>query len=121
DGFTHVYGLPGTAPFEPRAQRCDARRLYSGERVARLREQVANDERGVAHHVVQHAAALELAAPEPRHMRPAVFLGGAREIRPSSCRGATRPCERASRFHVRREQLVLEVAMLQLYTFDQLQ
>ena len=70
-----------------------------------------NDERRVAHHVVEHAAALQLAAPEPRHVRTAVLLGRAREIRTAGRRRAARPEQRRARLDLRREDLVLEIAV----------
>ncbi len=91
--------------------RRDARRPHRRERRAGLREQMPDDERRVAHHVVEHAAALQLAAPEPRHVRPAVLLGRAREIRTSRRRRAARPEQLAPRFDLRREDLVLEIAV----------
>ena len=70
-----------------------------------------NDERRVAHHVVQHAAALQLAAPEPGHVRPAVLLRRAGEIRTAGRRRAARPEQLATRFDLRREHLILEIAV----------
>src|SRR5512142_2795087 len=78
-----------------------------------------NDERRVAHHVVEHAAALELSAPEPRHVRTAVFFGGAREIWAAGGRGASCPNELSSRFDLRREQLVLEIARRESHALHQ--
>ncbi len=95
-------------------------RLHAAQRLTRRGEQVSNDERGVAHHVVQHAAALHLSAPEPRHVRTAVFLRRAREVRPTSGGGSSRPGEIASRFDVRSEELVLEVSVLQASVLHQL-
>ena len=62
---------------------------------ARLGEQVAHDQRRVAHHVVEHAAALQLAAPEPRRVRAAVLLGRAGEVGPAG--GRARRAPRAAR------------------------
>ena len=86
--------------------------LHRGERRAGLREKMPDDERRVTHHVVEHAAALQLAAPEPRHVRTAVLLRGAREIRPARRRRAARPEQLAPRFDLRREDLILEIAVL---------
>src|SRR4051812_47980957 len=69
-----------------------------------------DEERRVAHHVVQHSSALEIAAPEPRHVRAAVLFAGAREVRPAGRRSATRPEQRVPRFDLRSEDLVLEVS-----------
>src|SRR5215472_10567798 len=69
-----------------------------------------DDERRVAHHVVEYASSLKRAAPEPRHVRSAVLLRRAREIRTSRRRGTARPEQRVPSLHLRREDLVLEVA-----------
>src|SRR2546422_3236255 len=55
-----------------------------------LGEQVAHDERRVAHHVVQDAAALEVAAPEPGLVGARVLLRGAREVGAAGDRKSTR-------------------------------
>ncbi len=83
------------------------------ERVARLAragEQVADDFHRMAHHVVEHAAALQLALPEPGHVRPAVLLGGAGQIRAPGERGAAGPDQMPPVLHLRREQLVLQIS-----------
>src|SRR3954466_15547377 len=69
-----------------------------------------HDERRMAHHVVEHAATLQLALPEPRHVRSAVLLGRAGQIWASRRRGAARPEQHATALHVWREDLVLEIA-----------
>ena len=83
---------------------------HGGERLTRLRQEKADEQGGVAHHVVEHAAALQLALPEPWRMWAAVLLGRAREVgSPRRCRAA-RPEQGAPRLHVRREQLILQIA-----------
>src|SRR5262245_33063380 len=67
----------------------------------------------MAHHVVEHAAALQLALPEPGRVRTAVLLGGAREVGAPSELRAARPQEIASGFDLRRKQLILEIAVRQ--------
>ena len=100
----------GTRPLQARDLARDLHRAHARERLARPREQVPHEQRRVAHHVVEHTAALQIALPEPRRVRPAVLLGRAREIRTTRRRGAARPEERASRLDVRREELILEIA-----------
>src|SRR3954468_5531071 len=63
----------------------------------------------MTHHVVQHAAALQGALPEPRHVWTAVLLRGAGEIRTAGQRGATRPYQLAAAGDVWREELVLQI------------
>ena len=70
-----------------------------------------NDKRRVTHHIVQHTAALQLAAPEPRHVRAAVFFRGTGEIGSARRRRAARPKELTSGFDLRRENLILEIAL----------
>ena len=92
---------------------CDAHGLHGAQRLARLGEEVPHDERRVAHHVVEHAAALQVSLPEPGHVRARMLLRGAREERPARRRSTARPQQLAARFHMRRKELVLEVARLQ--------
>src|SRR5690606_8706015 len=73
----------------------------------------------VAHHVIQHAAALQIASPEPGRMRTAVLLGGARQIRPAGETRSPSPDAAPTLLHVRREKLILEVSMLQAGPLDQ--
>ena len=95
-------------------------RPHRRERSARLGEQVAHDQRRVAHHVVQDAAALKIPAPKPRHVRPAVLFRGAREIWPAGERRAPCPHDRPPLGHRRREQLVLQVAVREPRFFHEL-
>src|SRR6185437_3174341 len=74
----------------------------------------------MAHHVVQHTAALQLAAPEPWHVRAAVLFGCAREIGTSGRRRAARPEKCASRLHLRRKDLILEIAVRDARTRDEI-
>src|SRR4051812_48341165 len=92
--------------------RRDALRPHRRQRGARLRQEMSNDERRVAHHVVEHTAALEITAPEPRHVRSAVFFRGPGEIWPTSRRRTAGPEKVPSRFDLRREDLILEIALL---------
>ena len=103
----------GAGPLEARHVGGDALGTHRGPRGAGLGEQVAHHQRRVAHHVVQDAAALEVTAPEPRHVGTAVLLGGAGEIRPAGQRGAAGPDDGASPFDLRGEHLVLQIAVLQ--------
>src|SRR5580698_2093106 len=87
----------------------DAHGLHGAQRLARFGEQVPHDERRVAEHVIEHAAALQYTVPEPGRMRTAVLLRGASEIRPARGRHAARPQQLLPRLDVRREKLVLEI------------
>src|SRR5438309_7532439 len=79
-----------------------------------------HDEHRMTHHVVEHTAALQLAAPEPRHVRTTVLLGRAREVGTSGCRRAARPDECVASLDLRREHLVLEIAVRQSYALHEL-
>ena len=73
-------GVASLTRLEDAAQRLavatgDVRALLAP--LAGRREQKSRHLDRVAHHVVQNTAALELAFPEPGHVRPAVLLGGA--------------------------------------------
>jgi hypothetical protein len=65
----------------------------------------------VAHHVVENAAALQPALPEPGHVRPAVLLGGTGQVGAAGRGGAAGPDEHAAMLHLRAEELVFEVAV----------
>ena len=74
-------------------------------------QQVAADLEAVAHHVVEHAAALQVALPEPGHVRAAVLLGRAREVgAPGAAAPRAQTISRAA-LEARREELVLEIAV----------
>src|SRR5204862_498346 len=68
-------------------------------------------QRGVAHHVVEDAPALELPLPEPGHVGSAVLLRRPGEIGAARERGAARPDDGAALRHGRRERLVFEIAV----------
>ena len=74
----------------------------------------------MTHQIMQSSAALLVCAPEPRRMGPAMFFCGASEIRSAGRRGPAAPQQFASGMKVRREHLVLEVAMHQADSLDQL-
>ena len=90
-------------------------------RRSRLGQQMAHEQHRVAHHVVEHAAALQLAAPEPRRMRSAVFLGCARQIGPAGGSRAARPDSRTAGLDLRREYLIFQIAVHGTAALDQLQ
>ena len=92
----------------------DAFRPNRGERLPRLGKEVAYHHRRMAHHVVQHAPALELPLPEPGRVRAAVLLRGARQVRPAGEGGAARPEQGAPRLDLWSEELILQVSGLQL-------
>src|SRR5262245_46316429 len=62
-------------PLETRDMRSDSYRTDRRARRPWRRQQVPDQHGRVAHHVVEHAATLQLAAPEPGSVRPAVLLG----------------------------------------------
>src|SRR2546423_203847 len=80
-----------------------------------------DDERRVTHHVIEHATTLELAAPEPGHVRTAMLFGRAGEIWAAGGGGPARPEERVSRFDLRRENLILEITVLDADLLRQLE
>src|SRR6266571_5627482 len=73
----------------------------------------------VAHHVVQHAAALQRALPEPGLVRTTMFLGGAREVGTARERYASLPNDLAAGCDGRRKNLILEVSMEQVGALNQ--
>src|SRR5436190_21663768 len=50
-----------------------------------------------------------------------MLLGGARKIRTSCRRGTARPCERTTGSDMRREELILEVSVLEADTLHELE
>src|SRR3989449_1078209 len=68
-------------------------------------------QRGVTHHVVEDAAALELSLPEPGHVGSAVLLRRPGQIGAARERGAARPDDGAALRHGRCERLVFEIAV----------
>ena len=89
----------------------DALRGQAVARLAGFGQQEARRLDRVAHHVVQHPAALQFALPEPGVVRAGVFLGGARQVRAAGCPGAALPGQFAAANHGGAEHLVLEVAV----------
>src|SRR5206468_12638607 len=73
----------------------------------------------VAHHVVQHAAALQRALPEPRLVRTTMFLGGAREVGTARECDASLPDDLAAGCDGRRKNLILEISMEQAGALNQ--
>jgi hypothetical protein len=102
-------GVRGARPLEARDVAAHPRRPH--HRLAGGAQQVAHEQRRVAHHVVEHPAALLVAAPEPRRVRPGVLLGGAREVGPAGEPRAALPQQLPPVLDVRAEELVLEVAV----------
>src|SRR5215207_5095468 len=80
-----------------------------------------HDQRRVAHHVVEHSAALQLALPEPGHVRTAVLFRGAREVRAPRRGGATGPDQGPAGLDVWSKKLVLEIAVSKAHTLHQLE
>src|SRR2546423_5557920 len=74
----------------------------------------------MAHHVVEHAPALQRSLPEPGHVWSAVLLRGPSEVRTSRQRRSARPHQLTSTRDVGREELILEVARVEAYTLDHL-
>src|SRR5947207_4945238 len=81
---------------------------------------MAHDLYRMTHHVVENSPALKRSLPEPRHVRPAVLLGGARQVGSSSERGAASPDQFAPARNVRREKLILEITGVQADTASEL-
>src|ERR1051326_6409658 len=75
----------------------------------------------MTHYVVQHAATLQVATPEPRLVRTAVFFGGTRQIRPSGDGNTSRPDDFAAGYDRGSEQLILQIAMRDAILFNQLE
>src|SRR5206468_10840604 len=90
-----------------------------GIRGAASRQKMPNQHDRVAHHVVQHAAALQVAAPKPRFMRTAMFFGSPRQIRPAGTSYASRPNDLAPGRYRWREKLVFEISMTEADAFNQ--
>src|SRR5258708_14440161 len=80
-----------------------------------------HEQRRVAHHVVEHAAALQLALPEPRRVRSAVLLGGAREVGAAGELRAARPQQIATGLDLGRKNLVLEIPVREADFGDELE
>src|SRR2546427_9943398 len=80
-----------------------------------------NQHHRVAHHVIQDAAALQVAAPEPRLVRTTMFLGGPRQVRPAGEGNTSSPDDLASRRNRWREELIFEISVAEAYRFNQLE
>ncbi len=89
--------------------------------LAGLGEQITHELDRVTHHVVEHTTALQVATPEPRHVRTTVLFCCACEIWTSSGRRAARPDQRSAGLDLRGEQLVLQVAVHQSNALDELE
>ena len=72
----------------------------------------------MAHHVVQYAAALQIAAPKPGFVWAAVFLGCARQIRPAGAGNGAVPNNFPPGLHGWREKLIFEIAVKKTHAFD---
>src|SRR5947207_11709902 len=81
---------------------------------------MAHDLDRMTHHVVETSPALKRPLPEPRHVRPAVLLGGARQIGSSSERSAASPNQFAPARDVWREKLILEITGVQADTASEI-
>src|SRR5262245_50166318 len=82
---------------------------------------MADQHHRVAHHVVQHASALQVTAPKPRLVRTAMFLGSPRQIRPAREGYASRPNDVAPGRNRRREELIFKISMANAGFFNQLE
>ena len=115
DLLPHLLGehraIMGTRPLETGDMRRYADRLHRRQRLARFGEQVPHDERRMTHHVIEHAAALQLALPEPWAMGSAMLFGGARKIRTAGERCRTCPDNMFSACNIRREHLIFEISV----------
>src|SRR6185437_3098771 len=83
--------------------------------------QKAADLDAMTGHVGKDAAALPLRLPEPRHVRPAMLLGGARQIRAAADRDGAAPHDVLAALDCARKHLVLEIAVHQLGVFGEAQ
>src|SRR3989449_11427750 len=109
--YTTLFRSRGTGPLEARDVPCHARRAHGCEGCVGWRQQMPHHQRGVTHHVVEDAAALELSLPEPGHVGSAVLLRRPGQIGAARERGAARPDDGAALRHGRRERLVFEIAV----------
>src|SRR5690606_35484546 len=74
----------------------------------------------VAHHVVQHAAALHPSNPEPGRVGAAVLLGGAGQVRTAGDGGTAAPDDVVPAREPRLEELILQVSVQHAGLLDQL-
>ena len=82
---------------------------------------MSNQQDRMAHHIVQHAAALQIAAPEPRLVGAAVLFGGSRKIGTSRQRSTSIPEDLTTDINRRREDLIFEIPMAQVDASGQIQ
>src|SRR6266516_1611467 len=82
---------------------------------------MSNQQDRMAHHIVQHAAALQIAAPEPLLVGAAVLFGGSRKIGTSRQRSTSIPDDLATDINRRREELIFEIPMAQVDASSQIQ
>ena len=74
----------------------------------------------MAHHIVQHAAALQIAAPKPGFVWAAVLLGCARQIRPAGAGNGAVPNNFPPRLDGWREKLIFKIAVTKSGAFDKI-
>src|SRR5439155_860207 len=112
---THDFFEPGgifrEAPLQARDLPGYADRLERGIRRAGRGQKMPNQHDRVAHHVVQHAAALQVAAPKPRLVRTTMLLRGPRQIRSPGDGDASGPDDIAAGRNRWRKELIFEVSM----------
>src|SRR5690606_10628602 len=70
EALLQLLGVGGSAPLERGDPAVDRNRRERRARLAGLGEQEADHLNRMAHHIVEHAAALLVALPEPRGVRP---------------------------------------------------
>src|SRR2546426_9660190 len=75
----------------------------------------------MAHHVVQHAAALQVTTPEPRFVRTAMFFCRPGKIRTPREGNPSIPDDLSPDLYGRREELILEIPVAETGSFDQFQ
>ena len=73
----------------------------------------------VAHHVIEYAAALFVALPEPGCVGAGMFLGCAREIRSSGIGRRAPPDDFLAAQDWRTEDLIFQIAMIEFGVFRQ--
>ena len=75
----------------------------------------------MAHHVVQHATALQITAPKPWLVGAAVLFGRSRKIGTSRQRNTSIPDDLTTDINRRREELIFELPMAQADASNQIQ
>ena len=109
----------GPRPFQIADRSAGADELEVGAWRTRLAEQKTPDLDAVTGHVGKDAAPLPLRLPEPRHVRPAMLLGGARQIGTPTDRDGAAPHDVLAALDGAREHLVLQVAVHELRIFSE--